>query len=232
MEKKKESLHAGHRQRLKEKFLKYGHDVLSDHEFLELMLFFSIPYKNTNEIAHKLLMEFGSFSQLLETEYETIRNLEIKGMADNTACLLKVAMAIVARYNREKNDISKKRITPDNIRFYAKNLFYGYNEEVSFALLLDKECYVKKVKLLSKGTINSAPIYPREVVKFAISYDEPYVMVLHNHPNGITEPSKEDFQVTETLKNALNYVEVRLIDHIIVAGEKVVSMAKDYNFFD
>ena len=85
--------------------------------------------------------------------------------------------------------------------------------------------------MISKGTINATPIYPREVVKYAVSYDEPYVIIMHNHPGGTAQPSESDIEVTKTLINALSYVEVRLIDHIIVAGDQVVSMAKDYNIF-
>ena len=234
MEKKKEEnnkLHTGHRQRLKEKFLTYGYEVLSEHEFLELLLYFSVPYKNTNELAHNLMREFGSFSQIIETDYETLRKLDIKDMGDNSACLFKVILACASKYIAQKNDISKAQITPQNIGVFAKNLFYGHSEEVSYALLLDKDCYVKKVKQISKGTINSTPMYPREVVKFAVSYEEPYVIVMHNHPNGTAKPSDNDIEITKTLINALNYVDVRLVDHVIVAGEKVISMAKDYDVF-
>lgn len=226
-----DKLHTGHRQRLKEKFLTYGHEVLSDHEFLELLLFFSVPYKNTNELAHKLLNEFGSFSQLIEAEYETLKNLDIKDMKDNSACLMKLILAAVNRYNSEKNDITRTQITPQNIGIFAKNLFYGHNEEVSYALLLDRDCYVKKVKMISKGTLNATPIYPREVIKLAVSHEEPYVMIMHNHPGGTPKPSEKDIEVTKTLINALSYAEVRLIDHVIVAGDQVLSMAMEYDIF-
>ena len=227
----KENIHKGHRQRLKQKFLTYGHEVLSEHELLELLLFFSVPYKNTNELAHKLLNEFGSFSGIIEADYETLRNLDIKDMKDNSACLLKLVLSCVSRYNSQKNDISKAQITPQNIGIFAKNLFYGHNEEVSYALLLDKECYVKNIKMISKGTINATPIYPREVIKFAVSHDEPYMMIMHNHPSGTANPSESDVKATKSLINALSYAEVRLIDHVIVAGDSVVSMAKESDIF-
>lgn len=230
-EKEDKNLHTGHRQRLKNKFLTYGYEVLSEHEFLELLLFYSVPCKNTNDLAHKLLEEFGSFSQLIETDYETLRKLDIKDMKDNSACLFKLILACASMYIKQKNDISKTQITPQNIGVFAKNLFYGHSEEVSYALLLDKDCYVKKIKQISKGTMNATPMYPREVVKFAVSYEEPYVVVMHNHPNGTAKPSDNDIEVTKTLINALNYVDVRLVDHVIVAGEHVVSMAREYNIF-
>ena len=231
MDKNNENIHKDHRKRLKKKFLTYGHEVLSEHEFLELLLFFSVPYKNTNELAHKLLIEFGSLSGVLEADYETLRSLDIKDMKDNSACLMKALMSCVHRYNAQKNDITKTKITPQNISIFAKNLFYGQNDEVSYALLLDRECYVKKVKLLSKGTINSTAIYPREVIKLAVSHEEPYMMIMHNHPHGTPNPSAQDIEVTKSLINALSYAEVRLIDHVIVAGEQVVSMAKITDLF-
>lgn len=231
MDKNNENIHKDHRKRLKKKFLTYGHEVLSEHEFLELLLFFSVPYKNTNELAHELLIEFGSLSGVLEAEYETLRNTDIKDMKDNSACLMKALMSCVHRYNAQKNDITKTKITPQNISIFAKNLFYGKNDEVSYALLLDKECYVKKVKMLSKGTINTTAIYPREVLKLAVSHEEPYMMIMHNHPHGTPEPSAQDIEVTKSLINALSYAQVRLIDHVIVAGDEVVSMAKVTSLF-
>lgn len=90
---------------------------------------------------------------------------------------------------------------------------------------------MKKVKLISRGTLNATPIYPREVIKLAVSHEEPYVMIMHNHPGGTPKPSEKDIEVTKTLINALSYAEVRLIDHVIVAGEQVISMAQEYDIF-
>lgn len=120
---KKENLHKDHRKRLKEKYITYGHEVLSDHEFLELLLFFSVPFKNTNELAHQLLNEFGSFSQLIEADYDTLRNLGINDMKDNSACLLKVVLDCISRYNREKNDITKTRLLRKISAFLQKISF-------------------------------------------------------------------------------------------------------------
>ena len=226
---KKINVHSGHRERLKGKFLNHGEEVLSEHELLELLLFFSVPQKDTNELAHKLLNEFGSVSQLIETDYEVLRNVE--GVKDHTACLLKVVLSFASKYISQKNDISKTRITPQNIGTFAQNLFLGHNEEASYALMLDKDCYIKKVKRISTGTMNYTPMYPREVVKFALSQNEPYLIIMHNHPNGTPQPSEDDIVTTKTLINALNYVDVRLVDHIIVAGNRIVSLAKDYNIF-
>ena len=231
MDKSSENIHKDHRKRLKDKFLTYGHEVLSEHEFLELLLFFSVPYKNTNELAHKLLNEFGSLSGIMEADYETLRSLDIKDMKDNSACLMKALLSCVHRYNAQKNDITKTKITPQNISIFAKNLFFGHSDEVSYALLLDRECYVKKVKKLSEGTINTTAIYPREVLKLAVAHEEPYMMIMHNHPHGTPEPSDQDIEVTRSLINALSYAEVRLIDHVIVAGDEVISMAKVTNLF-
>lgn len=229
LEDTKENVHKGHRDRLKNKFLSYGEGVLSEHEFLELLLFFSVPQKDTNELAHKLIKEFGSFSQLIEADYELLRNID--GVKDHTACLLKVALSCASKYISQKNDISKTKITPSNIGTFAKNLFLGHNEEASYALLLDKDCYIKKVKCISTGTMTYTPMYPREVVKFALSQNEPYIIMIHNHPNGTPQPSEEDIETTKTLINALSYIDVRLVDHVIVAGNNIVSLAKDYNLF-
>lgn len=230
MAEKHDTLHEKHRERLKEKFLEFGLDGLEDHELVELLLFYSIPRQNTNEIAHKLINEYGRLSDILEADTKNI--MEIKGISKHSAVLFKLILACVNKYMNEQNDIVNAMLTPRNIDKYIKNLFYGHTNEVAYALLLDKDCIVKKVKKLSSGTVNAAPLYPREVVKLAVNERYPYMILAHNHPNGNEMPSQNDFKITKTIELALNFVEVRLVDHVIVSGEKVISLAKNFNFLE
>ena len=224
------TLHEKHRERLKEKFLEFGLDGLEDHELVELLLFYAVPRQNTNEIAHRLINEYGRLSDILEADTENL--MKIKGISKHSAVLFKLILASVNKYMNEQNDIANAMLTPQNIDKYIKNLFYGHTNEVAYALLLDKECVVKKVKKLSTGTVNAAPIYPREVVKLAVNERYPYILLAHNHPNGNAIPSQIDLKVTKTIELALNFVEVRLVDHVIVSGEKVISLAKNYKILE
>lgn len=224
------TLHEKHRERLKEKFLEFGLDGLEDHELVELLLFYAVPRQNTNEIAHRLINEYGRISDILEADTENL--MKIKGISKHSAVLFKLILASVNKYMNEQNDIANAMLTPQNIDKYIKNLFYGHTNEVAYALLLDKECVVKKVKKLSTGTVNAAPIYPREVVKLAVNERYPYILLAHNHPNGNAMPSQNDLKITKTIELALNFVEVRLVDHVIVSGEKVISLAKNYKILE
>lgn len=224
------TLHKKHRIRLKEKFSEYGLDGLEDHELVELLLFYALPRQNTNEIAHKLINEYGRLSDILEADVANL--VEIKGISEHSALLFKLILACVNKYMNEQNDIVNAMLTPKNIDKYIKTLFYGHTNEVAYAILMDKDCVVKKVKKLSTGTVNAAPLYPREVVKLAVNEKYPYMMLAHNHPNGNAMPSENDLKITKTIELALNFVEVRLVDHVIVSGENVISLAKNFKIFE
>ncbi len=230
MPEKSESLHEKHRERLKEKFLEFGLDGIEEHELLELLLYYAVPRQNTNEIAHRLINEYGKLSDILEADVSNL--MQIKGISKHSATLFKLILACINKYLNEQNDIANAMLTPQNINIYIKNLFYGHTNEVAYAVLLDSDCIVKKVKKLSQGTVNAAPLYTREVVKLAVNEKYPYVILAHNHPNGSAMPSKADFERTKAIELALNFIDVRLVDHIIVSGEEVISLAKNFNFFE
>lgn len=224
------NLHENHRDRLKNKFLSGGADVLEDHEFIELLLFYALPRQNTNEIAHRLINEFGTLGEIFDADIENL--MKIDGISKHTATMFKLMSVCVNKYVNDKNNIANAMLTPKNINTYIKNLFYGHTNEIAYAILLDKECIVKKVRKLSEGTVNAAPMYPREVVKLAVNERYPYMILAHNHPNGNAMPSQSDLQITKTIELALSFVEVRLVDHVIVSGEKVISLARQFNVLE
>ncbi len=230
----RKDIHKDHRQRLREKFIhaiKEGEvdDMLQDHELLELLLFTAIPRKNTNDIAHFLMDEFGSISGVIDADKEQLE--KIHGMGENAAVVIKLISTLAKRYINDVNDIKNTRLTPLNINSYIKNLFYGHTDEIAYLLFLDKDCVVKKIKRLKSGTVNATPIYPREVVKLVVNERYPYVILAHNHPNSSSMPSSADMEMTKIIDKALSFVEVRLVDHVIVAKDKVTSLARNFNFF-
>ncbi len=233
-EKIHENIHKNHRQRLREKFsnaVEEGNvdNVLEDHELLELLLFTAIPRKNTNDLAHYLMNEFGSLSGVVDADKEQL--MSIDGIGEQAATVIKLISSLVKRYINDVNDIKNARLTPLNINSYIKNLFYGHTNEIAYLLFLDKDCVVKKIKRLTSGTVNATPIYPREVVKLAVNERFPYVILAHNHPNSNSMPSAADMEITKIIDKALSFVEVRLVDHVIVAKDKVTSLARNFNFF-
>ena len=226
----KENLHKEHRKRLRNKFMKAGIDGLTDHEIIELLLFYAIPVKNTNETAHRLIKEYGNLANIFDADEESL--VKIEGVGESVATMFKLMRECVNKYINDKNDIANVHLTPLNINTYIKNLFYGHTREVAYAVLLDSNCNVKKVKKLSVGTVNATPLYPREVVKLAVNEKYPYMLLAHNHPNGSAVPSPNDLKITKTIELALNFVDVRLVDHVIVAGEKVTSLARNFNILE
>lgn len=227
-------IHKDHRVRLREKFIhtiKEGEVdcVLQDHELLELLLFTSIPRRNTNDIAHFLMEEFGSISGVVDADVEQLKKIE--RMGEKTAVTIKLISALAKRYINDVNDIKNTKLTPVNINSYIKNLFYGHTDEIAYLLFLDKDCVVKKIKRLKSGTINATPIYTREVVKLVVNERYPYVILAHNHPNSSSMPSAADMETTKIIDKALSFVEVRLVDHVIVGKDKVTSLARNFNFF-
>jgi len=230
----RENIHKNHRQRLREKFalaLEEGNvdNVLEDHELLELLLFSAIPRKNTNDLAHFLMDEFGSISSVVDADKEQLTNID--GIGEQAATTIKLISSLAKRYINDVNDIKNTRLTPLNINSYIKNLFYGHTKEIAYLLFLDKDCVVKKIRRLTSGTVNTTPIYTREVVKLVVNERYPYVILAHNHPNSSSMPSAADMEITKIIDKALSFVEVRLVDHVIVANDKVTSLARNFNFF-
>lgn len=229
---KGDSFHEKHRQRLKQRFLNaiedgVYEDALEEHEFVELLLFYAIPLKNTNEIAHRLRNEFGSIGAIFDADIEQL--MQIEGIGHHAATLLKLIPAAAKRYINDINDIKNARLTPQTVHKYIKNLFYGHTKEIAYILFMDADCVVRKIRRLSSGTVNATPIYTREVVKLAVNERYPYVMLAHNHPNGNAMPSPDDLKITELVDRALSFIEVRLIDHVIVSGGEVTSIAANFD---
>ena len=227
------NIHKDHRLRMREKFinaLEEGNvdNVFQDHELLEILLYTAIPRRNTNDIAHYLIDEFGSIGGIVDADKEQLE--KVYGMGENAAVLVKLVSTLAKRYINDVNDIKNTRLTPLNIGSYIKNLFYGHTNEIAYLLFLDKDCVVRKIKRLASGTVNATPIYPREVVKLAVNERFPYVILAHNHPNSNSMPSAADIEMTKIIEKALSFVEVRLVDHVIVANDKVTSLAKNFKF--
>ncbi|MCL2406727.1 MAG: DNA repair protein RadC [Defluviitaleaceae bacterium] len=219
-----ENIHAGHRERMREKFLRGGLDVLADHEALELLLYYAIKRSDTNPLAHKLIREFGSLHALCEARPEIIAqkcNLSI-----NTAVLISLVLPISRRC-----ELSKWGKTPDlsdskECSEYVKSLFLGETVEVLYMLCMDSKNKLIHPVEIARGTINKAPIYPRIVLEKVIQHGATAVVLTHNHPAGSLTPSASDVKITNFIRQLLEKIDVALIDHFIVGGNKILSFAE------
>lgn len=216
--------HKGHRERLRKKFLKYGADGLEKHEILELLLFFSVPRKNTNEIAHFLINHFGSLSKVFDSPIEHIK--QINGVGESSAFLIKLIPEICRIYMEDKANADKKIITCKDIKNIIKIKFIGRNEENFVLTLMDKKMKLVFLDAIRQGNINNVDIYLDKIISLAKIHNAKFAIIAHNHPSGDTLPSVNDIHTTKNIRLALNQIDVKLLDHIIVTTNNILSLAE------
>ena len=222
MSPKEPGIHSGHRQRLKDRFLKAGLDHFEPHNALELLLFFGIPQKDTNPIAHQLLKYFGSFSAVFDAPYDDL--LKIKGMTRSAATLIKLMPAICRMYDLDKSDHTATLNTTNAIVEYIKPYFKGKTVEELYAFFLDSSCKIIAEKQISVGGINFTSVDTRKIIETAISTNCVNVIIAHNHPFGLSVPSSADMTATVDIARALKVCQLTLLDHIIISPSETLSM--------
>lgn len=218
------AIHDGHRQRLKDRFRTEGLDNFDEHEVLELLLFYCIPRKNTNDIAHALIHRFGSLAQVLDAPAEELA--KVPGIGENAATFLTLTTAVGRYYLVNRSMQTVILPTVDACGKYLTPFFYGRRNETVFLLCLDAKCKVLCCKELGEGSVNSAGVPIRRIVEAALGVNATSVVLAHNHPSGLAIPSGEDVQTTRRVAAALNAVEIALADHLVVADEDYVSLAQ------
>ena len=225
-----DTLHSGHRERLKKRFLQQGLDGFTDIQALELLLFYSIPRQDTNPIAHKLLNHFGSLSQVLEAPPEEL--IQVGGIKEHSAVLLNLINQMGRFYLVNKAQRERVLPTIEDCARYLQPYFYGRMTETVFLLCLDAKCKALCCREVGEGSVNSAGISVRRIVETALREGATSVVLAHNHPSGIAIPSTEDIQTTRRVAAALQSVEIHLADHIVVADDDYVSMVQSGYRFD
>lgn len=223
-----ENPHQNHRARIRETFRKAGVEKMPDHNLLELLLFYSIPRKDTNEIAHRLISTFGSLNRVFDASYEQI--LEVEGVGESSALLISMIPAICKRYidGRAKAKINLSE--PAQAREYIEKLFFGCNCETFYLLCLDAVGNLINCCKIGEGTSENVLVDKRAVLETAFRNNADKVIFAHNHPNGIAAPSKKDLEMTGEMSSLLSGVGIRLADHFIVAANESISLASIEKF--
>lgn len=224
------SIHNGHRQRLRERFLKEGLDNFSDVQVLELLLFYCLPRQDTNPIAHALLDHFGSLFQVLEAPVEELK--KVAGIGDNAATFLSLIPQVGRYYLVNRSQQNEILTTVEKCGEYLIPYFHGRRNETVFLLCLDAKCKVLCCKEVGEGSVNSAGVPIRRIVETALGVNATTVILAHNHPSGLALPSGEDVQTTRRVAAALSTVEIGLADHIVVADDDFVSLVQSGYRFD
>lgn len=217
--------HEGHRSRLRESYLRGGFEALNEVTRLELLLFYAIPRKDTNLLAHALLKDFGSFSAVMDADLH--RLLEVEGMTQNAAILIRLVGQLSAAAQQERIQARSRGIldTTAKCAEYLLPYFFDVNREMVYILCLDGKCKVIACRKLGEGSVNAADVSVRSIVETALHYNASTVIIAHNHPCGIALPSAEDESTTSRIWRALNAVSIPLADHIIIAENEYYSMA-------
>lgn len=221
--------HAGHRAKLKARFLRDGLGGFEDHNILEFLLFFAIPRKDTNVIAHELMARFGSLSKVLEAEVEEL--CSVSGIGENAAILLKSYPAVAKRYYVDR--FRPGEILPDYAQM-GQDLVYhfaGLDREQVYTLFYDNSLSFCGAEVIHEGDLNSVGFSIRKLCDAAVRHNAAYMVLAHNHPHGLPLASSEDLNTTSTLKNFLLQMNVILIDHFIIGESRFTSLQKkDYEY--
>lgn len=212
--------HGGHRDRMRKKYLENGIDIFTEHEALELLLYYAIPQKNTNPLAHKLLKNFGSFSAVFDASPSLLKEF---GLTEHQTTLIKLIPDLARLYLMDHNKL--KPVETNDLCGYFIDKFIGRTTEVMYILLLDSKEKELYSGVISKGSINSTDVPIKKIVELSLSYNASAVAIAHNHPNGVALPSKNDLITTDKVYKALSLINVRLIDHVIVAEDDAISLA-------
>ena len=215
-------IHDGHREKMRQRFLSGGLDHFADHEALELLLYYAIPRRDTNPIAHALMDRYGSLSAVLTAPVEDLKKVE--GIGDSAAILLRLAPQVyqkaqLAEYER---DLPMSSVTA--VGKYVVDRFIGERNEVIYQLCLDQKAKLLACKRLGEGGVTSADLDIRKMMEHVIATGASAVILAHNHPSGVATPSDDDWVATRKARAALQTIHVALIDHLVVADGDFVSM--------
>lgn len=215
-------MHEGHRSRLKKKFLLNDMDYFEDHEALELILFYAIPRKNTNEVAHNLLKKFGSLDKILDAPIKILQ--EVEGVGESAAILIKSISSVIRIYLERKYSDSNNCLPLPKLNDRLMLKFTSRTEEMIAVALLDAKGKLIYDGIVAKGSVNSVDIYVRKIIELIVLYNASSLIMAHNHPSGLALPSESDVESTKRLNVIFKIMNVKFLDHIIVADGDYVSL--------
>lgn len=214
----------GHRDRLRQRFVAEGLDHFEPHVILEMILFYAIPRKDTNPIAHSLLHAFhDSLGAVLDAPLEEL--MKVKGISRNAAVLIKLFPEVCRRYLLEMNETGEIIKTSEDAAKHMIPLFFGKTNENVAIMCLDGKGKILFCSEVFEGSVNAAGVSVRRFVEIAVRYATTDVVMAHNHPGGTAIPSEQDILVTQRVAQALQTVNIKLVDHLIVADNDWVSLA-------
>jgi len=209
-----EEQHKGHRERLRRKFMSAGAGALHDYELVELLLTYAIPLKDVKPIAKELLARHGDLAGLMDAPPEELEKTE--GVGRNSAILISLIKNICAEYLAIKMRGKDSLSSPSSVIDFARMKLAGLREESFMVVYLDAKNHVNDHEVINSGTVDQTVVYPRNIIKKALAKDASGIIIIHNHPSGVCEPSQSDIRITKLIKEAAKTVNIRVVDHLVV----------------
>ncbi len=207
--------HAGHRQRVRERFLKVGGDALEDYELLELILQLVVPRRDTKALAKTLLREFGTFSGVFNASQARLEKID--GLGATSVAHIKVIQAVAARFGRDRIATEKPILSSWSQLIDYCNSQMAYETIEQFRILfLDKKNRLIADEVQQTGTVDHTPVYPREVIKRTLELSATALILVHNHPSGDPAPSSADVRMTKEIADIAKPLGITLHDHLII----------------
>jgi DNA repair protein RadC len=221
-------VHDGHRERLKANFAENGLDGFNDLNALELLLFYAIPRRDTNVIAHELINRFGSLDGVFNASLQEL--MDVPGIGENAALLIRLVPQMAKKRELSKVSNMKEFCRSSEVAKFLIPRFINERDEVAMVVCLDTQNCLLCCEVLNHGDVKSVDISVRRLVETALKHKASAVVLAHNHPDGALLPSREDEVFTNNARDALRLLEIRMMDHLIIAGNRYFSM-KDSNMF-
>lgn len=209
----------------REKLLQQGVTSLSDQELLAIFLRTGFKNCPVMQLANNALAHFGSLHDLLHASLQQF--CEVKGLGVTQYIQLQACVEMTKRYLTQE---LKQQPLFNNIastKLYLQSELSRLQREVFMVLFLDNQHYLIKQEILFQGTINSTQVHPREIIKLSLQYNAAALILAHNHPSGITTPSKQDIQITQQIQQICQVIDVRVLDHLIVGKNQVLSFCEE-----
>lgn len=221
------SNHAGHRERLRHDFLNMGLEAMHPHRVLELLLFYSIPRADTNNIAHDMLNKFGSIAGVFNAPINELRDMH--GVSENTVILLKMIPQLFALYAASVNEGVILNTTSKLCKYFLSQLAGVAEEQIIIACLDDSMCISKFVRI-ARGDSGSVAVENKRIVEAVISSGCTLCVMAHNHPLSSCQPTKEDIDSTNVLMKVLKYIGITLSEHIVVGKDGACAIISQETF--
>lgn len=217
--------HSGHRRRMRERYRAHGLDGFAPHEALELMLFYAIPQRNVNPLAHRLLERYGSLPAVLNASPESLEQVE--GVGEYAATLLSLFGAASRRLQRDLGGPREVIRSRADAEAHCVRLLAGERRECFYVVCMNGQMESLGDVLIATGSIADVPAYPRVIADAVLARNAHCVLLCHNHPGGSLLPSQKDVESTAVIGGLLETLEVVLCDHIIVADGQALSMVRE-----